>query len=427
MTLSYIAPPRGGRVAAIPSKSVAHRMLILAAFADRPTCILCPASSADIDATVHCLTALGARIDRTKDGFLVSPAATLPAGICTLDCGESGSTLRFLLPVAAARTAGAEARFRRHGRLPKRPLSPLYEELIRHGVQLPDSPEEEPLSVRGPMTAGDYTLAADVSSQFISGLLMAFPLLAGESTLHLTGRIESEDYIRITLDVLRRFGVYPAVSADRRTYRIRPGRFQSPGTLDVEGDWSNAAMWLAAGAVGHHPIAVTGLDPASVQGDRRILDVLRAFGADVRVSAGEIAVYPSALHGITLDAAQIPDLVPVIAAVAAAAEGESVIDGIARLRLKESDRAAAVTALLGTLGADIVCEADRLVIRGGRRLHGATVTSAHDHRMVMCAFVASLITDGTVRVTDARAIEKSYPGFPDDLAALGGSFLWEDA
>lgn len=420
MNLTFLNPP-GGTIPAIPSKSAAHRMLICASFADAPTFLRCTSTSADIDATADCMRALGADITRTPEGFAVTPAKAPYPADAVLDCGESGSTLRFLLPLAAA--LGSGANFVRHGRLAQRPLSPLYEELQRHGVCLPDDPTTEPLPLRGKITAGEFTLAANVSSQFISGLLMAMPLMEGASELTLTGKIESADYIRITTSVMRQFGAVPSISDDERVYTLSDASYRSPGTASVEGDWSNAALWLVMGAMGKKPVTVTGLNPESPQGDRRILDVLRDFGAQVCVRGDSVTVSPALMHGIRLDASQIPDLVPVIAAAASAAEGETVITGIARLRIKESDRAAAVTEMLSSLGAEITCGEDEIVIRGGKRLTGTTVSSYNDHRMVMCAAAASLIADGKVTVTGAQAIAKSYPGFTDDLTAMGGTFI----
>jgi len=425
MKLTFTSPPTGGTLPAIPSKSAAHRMLICASLADAPTEILCPSTSADIDATADCLRALGARVTRTDTGFHVAPAAPPYPEHPVLDCGESGSTLRFLLPVVGA--LGIHARFVRRGRLAQRPLSPLYEEMIRHGACLPEDPATEPLPLGGKLTPGAYTLAANVSSQFISGLLMAFPTLEGEASLSLSGKIESADYIRITKTVMERFGASPTVSADERTYSVPARGYRSPGKIAVEGDWSNAALWLVMGAIGRHPITVTGLDPDSPQGDRRIADVLRRFGADVRWTGnGALTAAPAKLCGCHVDAAQIPDLVPVIAAAAAAAEGETVITGIARLHLKESDRVAAVTDVLSALGADIVSREEAIVIRGGRRLHGGVVSSHSDHRMVMCAACAALLSDGAVTVTGAQSVNKSYPGFARDFAALGGTYTCEE-
>ncbi|MBQ8747271.1 MAG: 3-phosphoshikimate 1-carboxyvinyltransferase [Clostridia bacterium] len=424
MIFTFTKSPTGGAIPAIPSKSAAHRLLICAAFADAPCTIICPVTSEDIDATARVLNALGANITRTGDGFSVIPVGTVQRG-AILDCGESGSTLRFMLPVAAA--IGAQARFVRHGRLAQRPLSPLYEEMARHGAILPDDAAIDPLTVGGRMTAGEYTIAANVSSQFVSGLLLAMPLTGGKCAVNLTDRIESEDYIRITASAMARFGAAPAVSADGRRYEGGILPYRSPENCTVEGDWSNAALWLAAGAIGKEPVTVTGLDPDSPQGDRRIADVLRAFGAAVTVEGDRVTAAPAPLSGITLDMSQIPDLTPVISAVAAAAKGETVIAGIARLRIKESDRAAAIEEMLTSLGADARAEEDRIVIRGGHPLHGGTVSSVRDHRMVMCASLLANLADGDVSVTEAEAIRKSYPGFAEDFRKLGGILTESEA
>lgn len=406
-----------GSVRAIRSKSAAHRLLLCGALADKPTFIECESTNDDILATVRVLSALGARIEERDGGFAVTPVRTVQKG-ALLDCGESGSTLRFLLPVAAA--LGADASFVRKGRLSARPLSPLYEEMARHGAILPPDPSLEPLPVKGKLTAGEYTLAADVSSQFISGLLLAMPLM-GPSALTLTGPIESEPYIRLTLSAMAAFGAAPAVSADRRRYEGGNRPFSSPGTVSVEGDWSNAALWLAAGAMGKDPVTVTGLGINSLQGDRRIMEILEAFGASVSVRDDAVTVAPAPLHGISFDASQIPDLVPVLAAVAAAARGETVITGIRRLRLKESDRASAIETNLSALGVSVQALEDRLIIEGGKPLTGGTVSSFRDHRMVMSAALCSLLATDPVSVTQGESVNKSYPGFADDLTKLGGT------
>ncbi len=407
----------GGTVRSIPSKSAAHRLLICAAFADAPCEIVCPETSEDIDATARVLTALGAGITRTESGFSVIPVRDVQKN-AILDCGESGSTLRFMLPVAAA--IGADARFVRHGRLAKRPLSPLYEEMTRHGACMPADPTVDPLIVGGKMTAGEYTIAANVSSQFVSGLLLAMPLTGKACAVNLTDTIESEDYIRITAAAMEKFSAAPTVSADGRRYEGGTAAYRSPKTCTVEGDWSNAALWLCAGAIGDTPVTVTGLDTSSPQGDKRILDVLRAFGAKITADGDSITATRGKLQGTVVDVSQIPDLTPVLAAVAAAAEGETVFTGIERLRIKESDRAAAIEEMLTSLGADAKAEKERIVIRGGKRLHGGTVSSMRDHRMVMCASLLSLIADGEISVTEAESIRKSYPGFAEDFRKLGG-------
>lgn len=408
----YITPSAlGGRVSAIASKSCAHRMLICAALSEAPSRIVCRELSDDINATAGCLKNLCAEISYKDGEFIVKPFEN-PAISAKIDCGESGSTLRFLLPVVCA--LGTQCRIDMHGRLPLRPLSPLYEELVRGGASLSEQ-GVSPLCVSGKLHENRFSISGGVSSQFISGLLLALPLLGG-GQVDITSKLESASYVDITLDCMKRFGIETSISESSISVS---GGYVSPGRLSVEGDWSNAAFWLCAGALSEKPVAVCGLDPDSPQGDRKILDVLRAFGACVSVGDG-IGVSPSRLHAASIDASDIPDLVPVTAVLAAAADGESRIYNAARLRLKESDRLMSVTHMLGALGADIRETDDGLIIHGGSPLSGGTVSSFGDHRIAMSAAVASLLCDGKVIIDGAETVGKSYPGFFDDFSALGG-------
>ncbi len=402
----------GGTLKAIASKSCAHRLLICAALSDAPTVIECGEYSEDILATVRCLSALGADIQSIPEGFSVRPLRRGAVRQAVLDCGESGSTLRFLLPVAAA--LGVEAEFLLGGRLPERPLSPLYELLTENGVQLSEQGKPT-LHLSGQLRGERFTISGGVSSQFISGLLFALPLLGGGSVV-IEGRLESAGYVDLTRDALQAAGV----QTRRDEQQIfASGSYHMPARCAVEGDWSNAAFWLCAGAIGPAPVTLTGLNPASSQGDRAIVALLRQFGAAVTQSGGSYTAAPAPLRAMEIDAAQIPDLVPILAAVAACADGCSRIYGAARLRIKESDRLRAVCQTLGALGADIAETPDGLLIRGGA-LHGGTVRSWGDHRIAMTAAVCSLRTGGAVTIADAQAVRKSYPGFFDDFVRLGG-------
>lgn len=384
MTIHLPPSPISGSVRAISSKSAAHRLLICAALAQTPTEVRCDTTSRDIEATRACL-------------------AALKAGETVLPCGESGSTLRFLLPVAAA--LGREVTFLMEGRLPQRPLAPLDAQLEAHGAFL-SRPRPDRLLVRGQLTTGDYTLPGNVSSQYISGLLFALPLLDGPSTLTVTGPVESAPYIAMTLDALAQFGIRPRQEGNR--YHIAPAAYRGPASVTVEGDWSNAAFWLCMGALSG-PVTVTGLRPDSLQGDRAIVDLLRQFGAEIRQNSTSFAVFPGPLTGMEIDASAIPDLVPALSVVAAAAQGDTKIYNAQRLRLKESDRIVTVCRMLSKLGAEVEETADGLVIHGGRPLTGGTVDSANDHRIAMAAAIAAALCP--VTVTDAEAVEKSYPTF----------------
>lgn len=417
---AYIEPaPLHGKLTAIPSKSCAHRLLLAAALADGPTRIACARLSEDIEASAACLNALGARVSHENGAFTVHPLHRNAPGAVSgalLDCGECGTTLRFLLPVVCA--LGAQGAFTGRGRLAQRPLSPLYEELVRHGAVL-SGQGCFPLRFSGQLASGDYTLAANVSSQFIGGLLFALPLLEGDSRLELTGPVESRPYIEMTLDVLRLFGIEINVSADERVFFVPGGQsYRSPGQIQTEGDWSNAAFWLTAGALSESGIMVTGLSARSRQGDRAVLEILERFGARVS-GGGDASVSGGALCACEIDASQIPDLVPVLSVAAAAASGTTVIRGAGRLRLKESDRLCTVRQMLCALGGRARETQDGLIITGGP-LSGGRVDAAGDHRIAMAAAVASVCCKGPLEILGAEAVGKSYPTFFEDFAALGG-------
>ena len=394
-----------GTIPAIASKSQAHRLLICAALADRPTIIACPTLSADITATADCLRALGADISYDNGVFSVRPIGALPERPA-LDCGESGSTLRFLLPVVCA--LGAEATIKMHGRLPQRPLSPLWEELERHGAVL-TRPTEDTVAVAGRLAPGDYTIAANVSSQFISGLLFALPLLDSNSTVVLTGKLESAAYVTMTVRALALFGV--DCPMEENAFAVPGGRrFVSPGTARVEGDWSNAAFWVAAGHICGGTLTVTGLDTDSPQGDRAVVALAS------RIAAGNAVI----------DCQDVPDLVPVLSVLAAVTPGVTRFENAGRLRIKESDRLATTAGLIRALGGQAEELPEGLVVTGQERLSGGTVDSANDHRIAMSAAVAALKCDGPVILHGAQAVNKSYPAFWADYNALGGRAILED-
>ena len=397
MNIVITPSPLSGTVRIPASKSAAHRLLIAAALADGPTHIAISGTNRDIEATAACLRALGAGIEAEGEALKVSPITDIP-GKVTLDCGESGSTLRFLLPVAAA--LGAQATFTGHGRLPQRPNAPLVEALREHGAVV-DS-DLLPMAVSGSLTGGRWTLPGDVSSQYVTGLLFALPLLDGDSEISLTTPLASAAYVDMTLQALAQFGI--AVETTETGWRVPGGqRYRSPGGAAVEGDWSAAAFWLAANALGAQ-IDVEGLRPDSVQGDRAVAALL-----------GQAAI----------DATHVPDLVPALAVAAANKPMRTVITGAARLRLKESDRLQSVADMLAALGHSATVTPDGLIIDGGppRPCPAPirTVDGANDHRIVMAAAVAAACADRPVRITGAQAVEKSYPSFFSDFEALGGN------
>ena len=411
MTKSIDNRPLGGAVAAIPSKSEAHRLLICAALGDKKTEITCPQTNKDIEATAACLGALGAEIEY-KDGiYTVNPIRT-PLENAVLPCGESGSTLRFLIPLVCG--LGVSASFKMEGRLPERPLSPLQEELESHGIRFEKNGNE--LQISGRLTGHDFTIAANVSSQFISGLLFMLTQVGGKLTL--TEKTESADYIEMTLQALTQFGA--SIQKTENGYSVQKEILHSPEKINTNGDWSNAAFFLCAGCIGKKEITVTGLDINSAQGDKRVVDILRAFGAEIKIDNNNVTACPSELHGIAVDAAQIPDLVPILAVTACAAKGETRIYNAGRLRIKESDRLQTTKDLLCALGADVEITADGLIINGQNPLYGAAVDSANDHRIAMSAAVAATLCDSPVTLGTAEAVAKSYPAFWKDYEKLKG-------
>lgn len=383
MDITILPRKLRGEISAIPSKSQAHRLLICAAFADNDTILLCPETNRDMEATVDCLNALGAKILRTEAGYLVFSVSEVPRS-AVLNCCESGSTLRFLLPIAGA--LGVDATFQMAGRLPERPLSPLWEEMVRMGCRL-SRPTPDTIRCCGQLKPGQYTIDGSVSSQFITGLLFALALIDGKSSLEITGRTESKPYIAMTRKALDLF---------------QAPRFHSPGVITVEGDWSNGAFWLAAQALGSD-LRVTGLNSDSPQGDRAAAAWLRCL-----------------TEHCTISAADIPDLVPVLSVVAACSKG-AVFTDIQRLRIKESDRVASTIAMIRNLGGQAKADEHTLTV-SGTGLVGGTVDAMNDHRIAMSAAIAATVCQTPVTILGAQCVRKSYPKFWEEYHRLGGTY-----
>lgn len=391
MDITISPRPLQGEITIIPSKSQAHRLLICAAFSDGPTQLRCADTNRDIEATVDCLCALGAKILRTDTGYTLCPVRDLPE-TATLNCCESGSTLRFMLPVVGA--LAVDATFLMEGRLPRRPLSPLWEEMERMGCRL-NRPTENTIHCVGRLKPGHYRIDGSVSSQYITGLLLALSLMKQPCCLEITGKIESKPYIRLTEAAISLFGGNPQ----------QPGgvRLHSPGAIDVEGDWSNGAFFLAASHLGS-TLNVQGLDPQSPQGDRAVVDILAILK-----------------HGhATVSGADIPDLVPILSVFAAVNHG-AVFTDIQRLRIKESDRVSTTMALINDLGGHAYATEDTLFI-DGTGLVGGIVDAANDHRIAMSAAIAATVCIAPVTIRGAECVRKSYPRFWEEYARLGGKY-----
>lgn len=392
----------GGRVSVIPSKSVAHRVMIAQALSGQVPTI--DEFSADITATKGCLAAIADfKSGSGKESYV-------------LPCNESGSTLRFLLPVVAA--LGMPGDFQMNGRLPERPLTGLYEMLTEHGVSM--SPQgSNPMKLRGQLQAGEYVLPGNISSQYVTGLLLALPLLKENSTIRIEGTLQSKPYVELTRSVMKQAGIVIMETNDG--YLVPGGqRYAMPEKAFVEGDWSNAAFWLCLSAITGGEIHCTNLSLTSRQGDMGILDILNEFGADITVNGDDRAIVATAegLKGITLDATDVPDLVPIVSLVAAVSEGVTHITGVERLRLKESDRLVAIQTVLNALGGQVEIRDNELWITGVKKLTGGTVDSFNDHRIAMMAAVASQVSEGPVTIERPYAVNKSYPGFYEIFDSL---------
>lgn len=406
----------GGKICSIPSKSYAHRILICSAFSNAPTDIVMDINfSKDIEATAKCLENLGCKICKKDDNCItVFPAKQISVAP-VLDCFESGSTLRFLLPVVA--TLGNNSTFIGSGKLPDRPISMLLNQLENHAVSFSSS--SLPLTVKGKMNGGVFSISGDVSSQFVTGLLLALPLTKEGGEIKLTSPLESKSYVDITIEVMKSFGVDVEITPSG--YIVPPNsKYISPQKIAVQGDWSNSAFWLCSGAISDE-IVCTGLDLKSSQGDKAILEILKLYGAKVETHNNTVKVSPNNQNPFNFDAQNVPDLVPVVSVIASIANGVTTITNTQRLRIKECDRIEATINLLQSLGSNASYRDGVLKIFGNGKLDGGKVCGYNDHRIVMSAAVASTVCSSSVTISDANAVLKSYPNFFEDFKKLGGN------
>lgn len=387
------------------SKSQAHRLIIAAALAQGESRISYVNNSQDISATLQCMEALGATF-QWLDNTTLSISGISAGNGALMDCGESGSTLRFLIPVALAVQGGGT--FRGHGRLMDRPQEPYFEIFREKGIAW--EKQGDTLTVSGTLTPGTYRLRGDVSSQFITGLLYALPLLEGDSEIVLTTKLESSGYIDMTLEALRQFGV--SVTRTETGWHIPGNQTYLACDSAVEADFSQSGFFYAMAGMGND-LNITGLNPESAQGDRIVIPYMQQLNG-----SGEI----------TLDVRECPDLVPPLAARSALRPGQTThIVNAGRLRIKESDRLASVTAVLNAMGAYIEEHPDSLTIHGKESLAGGvTVDSWNDHRIAMMAAAAATKCKAPITITNAQCVRKSYPGFWEDYIALGGRIQKEE-
>lgn len=399
-----ITPNRlSGKVVVPPSKSVAHRMIIAAALSDGISEISNLFPSVDITATMDCMKALGAKIDFSENTAVIEGIKKSPDK-AVLDCHESGSTLRFLIPVACA--LGADAEFLGRGKLPQRPITPFLDELPKHGVafKMPQNGDNLPCKVHGKLKGGKFYIDGGISSQFITGLLFALPMLAEDSEIVLTSSLQSKPYVDITIGVLRNFGC--EITETSSGYIVKGGQRLTAFSGAVEGDYSQAAFFYAANSLGSS-IEIAGLNEKSLQGDKAIVDICK-----------------NAASGNTfeIDCSNIPDLVPIMSVLGCFCRGKSRITNAARLRIKECDRLAAMEDCLNKIGGKVRSTADTLEIEGLGTLKGGEVGCFNDHRIAMSMAIAATRCENPLIVRGAECVSKSYPNFFEVYKALGGFF-----
>lgn len=406
-----------GVVAPPPSKSQAHRLLICAALGTEPCTIYCSSVNDDIIATMRCLNALGASITYSQGVFEISPIKVVKGS--TLDCGESGSTLRFLMSVAAV--LGADATFVGGGKLPQRPMGDLCNVLAAHGICFEKQTADElPVRCTGMLQGGRYTLPGNISSQYLTGLLFALPLAGVDSEIEVTGVMTSASYIAMTLDALSIAGI--KIEQQGNIFKIQgKQQYRMPSEIAVEGDWSSAAFWIVAGVTGKSPITVGGMNSASLQGDSKVIDHLRSMGAFIDVADSGVVAMPSHLFGAELDCTDTPDLLPILSVAAAVAQGTTLFTGVGRLRFKESDRLEAMRQVLASFGIASQVGEDTFTVYGGEPVANGIVNCFGDHRIAMSAAIMSCVAKGVTTIDNSACVAKSYPTFFDDFAMLGGT------
>ena len=410
-----------GDVTIPPSKSAAHRAIIAAALADGKSVVHNVDLSNDVHATIGACRNLGGTIDIHKTDTFYT--LTVAGGLCLpddaqIDCAESGSTLRFFIPIACA--LDGTKTFVGGGRLPHRPIDAYYTIFDNDKIAYSKPPGRNlPLSIHGTLKGGRYAIDGGVSSQYITGMLFALPLLKSDSTLTVTGKYESKGYVDMTLSVLHSFGIQ--IDSRDNSYIIKGNQRYAPREYTVEGDYSQAAFFIVGGAVAGG-VRIKGLCEQSLQPDRVIVDIIQRMGAEITRDSHGLAVKKSVLRGTEIDVSQCPDLVPPLAIAAALAEGETRITGAARLRIKESDRLKAMSGNLKRVGIDAEELPDGLIIRGGD-IEGGSIDAFNDHRIAMAFSIAAARSKTGIQIDGAECIDKSYPGFYQDLEALGGDII----
>ncbi|MBN1784906.1 MAG: 3-phosphoshikimate 1-carboxyvinyltransferase [Candidatus Bathyarchaeota archaeon] len=406
-----------GVVSAPSSKAYTHRMLITASLSNGTSRIRNPLVSDDTQATLEAVEAFGATTELKKNCRIIQGTERPRTPSQPIDCRESGSTLRFMIPVATL--AAGQSKFLFEASFERRPVAPLLESLKELGAEIAIARGSSVCVGGGGIRGGKTSIRGDVSSQFISGLLFACPKAKENTEINVTTQLESKDYVEMTLEILGKHGIETSVDHDFSQLKIPANQNYRPCDHTVPGDFSSAAFLLAAAAVTSSRVKVKGLEYQTFQGDKAIVDILEKMGTSVTIGDNSVEVTGKTLAGVNIDAKDIPDLVPVCAVLACYAEGCSEIFNAKRLRYKESDRLDSISTELQNMGADVTVNEDGLTINGGCNLHGTTIDPHNDHRIAMACAVAALGAKGETKIQNVECINKSYPQFFKDLRVLG--------
>lgn len=410
-----------GTIQIPPSKSLSHRAIIAAALAEGESIISNVLYSKDILATIDAMRACGAEIKEYSD-HLVIHGSKVKRVKSMINANESGSTIRFMIPIALV--SSEEIEFRGENHLVKRPLDTFLEIFDTQGIKYTRGEDYLPLKVYSGLKCGTFKVRGDISSQFITGLLYALPLLDGDSKIVITTNLESKGYIDLTLDMLKKFGI-EIENKEYKEFIIKGNQSYKPYNYTIEGDFSQSAFFLVADALGAD-IKLSCMNMDSHQGDKKILLDMEDFGSNIIFENDLLSLENKALHGATIDFSQSPDLGPALTVLAALAEGESNFINAGRLRIKECDRITAMRIELEKMGAKIIEHKDGMTIYGVKELHGAIIDSHNDHRVAMAIAMASLKTKGDIKILNAGCVSKSFPNFFSVFESLGGIVSYED-
>lgn len=407
----------GGVVTAPPSKSLSHRLMIAAALSEGESILEGMKESVDIRATKSCLETLGAKITLVNQTMTVNGCGR-PSDLTdtTMFCAESGSTLRFMIPIASL--SGKFVSFEGKGKLTTRPIDPYFPIFDKSEITY-EYEDALPLKIKGTLQAGEYDLPGHISSQFVTGLLMSLPLLERDSKINMTTKLESRDYVDLTIDVMEAFGVQ-VKNNNYESFEVAGNQSYTAKQLRVEGDYSQMAFWAVAGVIGSEPIVIENASKDTNQGDSRIFKIIEEMGGRVEYGETSITVFPSQTKNVTINVSEIPDLVPILAVLGSMSQGTMTICGGERVRLKESDRLKAIATELNKVGGEVTETPDGIIVKGVEGLTGGAVEGWNDHRIVMAMAVAASRCNEPLTIDGWRAINKSYPEFFKDYQDLGG-------